>query len=325
MSDEVLLQVDGLKKYFPIKKGVLEKTVGYVKAVDGVSFAVRRGETLGIVGESGCGKSTTARVILRLAEPTAGTALLGGTDIFALGADELRQLRRRLQIIFQDPFASLNPRMTVADIVAEPLRVHGLAAGAERREQVRALLQTVGLDDAHLGRYPHEFSGGQRQRIGIARALSVRPELLFLDEPVSALDVSIQSQIVNLFQDLQERYGLTYVFIAHDLAVVKHISDRIGVMYLGRLVETAPVGELFSRPLHPYTQALLSSIPVPDPDAVRERVILAGDVPNPVNLPTGCRFQTRCRCKLPRCAEAEPELADLGGGHWLACHLGDEA
>ncbi len=320
MSD-VLLAVTGLKKYFPLKKGLLGKTYGHVKAVDGVSFAVAKGETLGIVGESGCGKSTTARVILRLIEPTAGEALLGGRDIFAMDARELRQLRRRMQIVFQDPFASLDPRMTVADIVAEPLRVHGIAAGTERRELIRDLLRTVGLSDAHMGRHPHEFSGGQRQRIGIARALSVKPELLFLDEPVSALDVSIQSQIVNLFQDLQQRYGLTYIFIAHDLAVVKHICDRIAVMYLGRVVETAATAELFTRPLHPYTQALLSAIPVPDPDAAQERILLAGDVPNPVDLPPGCRFQTRCRFKLPVCAAAEPELTDVGNGHCLACHL----
>jgi oligopeptide transport system ATP-binding protein len=319
--NDALLAVTGLKKYFPLKKGLLGKTCGHVKAVDGVGFTVAKGETLGIVGESGCGKSTTARVILRLLEPTAGRALLGGTDIFAVDARELRQLRRRMQIVFQDPFASLDPRMTVADIIAEPIRVHGLASGAERRELIRGLLQTVGLADAHLGRHPHEFSGGQRQRIGIARALSLRPELLFLDEPVSALDVSIQSQIVNLFQDLQQRYGLTYVFIAHDLAVVKHICDRIAVMYLGRIVETAPTAELFARPLHPYTQALLSAIPVPDPDAAKERILLAGDVPNPVDLPPGCRFQTRCRHKLPVCAEIDPELVDAGGGHCLACHL----
>lgn len=321
LSTENLLEVRDLKKYFPLKKGLLGKTAGHVKAVDGVSFSVRKGETLGIVGESGCGKSTTARVILRLLEPTAGKALFGGRDIFAIGGDELRQLRRQMQIVFQDPFASLDPRMTVADIVAEPLRVHGLAAGGERRARVTELLKTVGLDSGHMGRYPHEFSGGQRQRIGIARALSLKPELLFLDEPVSALDVSIQSQIVNLFQDLQQSYGLTYVFIAHDLAVVKHISSRIGVMYLGRLVELAAVAEIFNRPLHPYTQALLSAIPVPDPDAAQERILLTGDVPNPANLPTGCRFQNRCRYKMPVCAEVEPELTEVGDGHFTACHL----
>lgn len=321
LSTENLLEVRDLKKHFPLKKGLLGKTAGHVKAVDGVSFSVRKGETLGIVGESGCGKSTTARVILRLLEPTAGKALFDGRDIFAMGGDELRQLRRQMQIVFQDPFASLDPRMTVADIVAEPLRVHGLATGGERRARVTELLKTVGLDSGHMGRYPHEFSGGQRQRIGIARALSLKPELLFLDEPVSALDVSIQSQIVNLFQDLQQSYELTYVFIAHDLAVVKHISSRIGVMYLGRLVELAAVGEIFSRPLHPYTQALLSAIPVPDPDAAQERILLTGDVPNPANLPTGCRFQNRCRYKMPVCAEVEPELTEVGDGHFTACHL----
>ena len=317
---DVLLSVRELRKYFPIRGGLLGRPVGYVRAVDGVSFDVRRGETLGLVGESGCGKSTTGLAALRLIEPTAGQVLFEGRDVTGFGKQELRQFRRHAQIVFQDPYASLNPRMAVGDILAEPLMLHAIASGAERARRVEKLLRVVGLGPQHARRYPHEFSGGQRQRIGIARALAVEPKLVVCDEPVSALDVSIQSQILNLLVELQQELGLTYLFIAHGLNVIKHISDRIGVMYLGKIVEMADGGELIDRPLHPYTKTLLSAIPVPRPNAKKARIILEGDVPSPANPPAGCRFHTRCPERLPVCSEQEPAFRDVGG-RWVACHL----
>ncbi|WP_126427768.1 ABC transporter ATP-binding protein [Brevibacillus marinus] len=318
---QVLLEVRNLKKYFPINGGLFGREVGQVKAVDDVSFAVRAGETLGLVGESGCGKSTTGRAILRLIEPTDGRILFAGQDITKLNSEQLRKLRKEMQLVFQDPFASLNPRHTVERILEEPLIVHGLGGAKERKERVRELLEVVGLHPAHAKRYPHQFSGGQRQRIGIARALAVQPKLIVADEPVSALDVSIQSQVLNLMQDLQQTYGLTYIFIAHDLSVVKHISDRVGVMYLGRLVELADKERLYDYPKHPYTQALLSAVPIPDPEVRRERIILQGDVPNPANAPQGCAFHTRCSAAMEICQAVRPTFADLGDGHYVACHL----
>ncbi len=292
---DIILEVKHLKKHFPITKGfIFQKQVGAVKAVDDISFFIRKGETLGLVGESGCGKTTTGRVILRLMEATSGEAHFEGRNIFGLSKEELRRMRRNMQIIFQDPYSSLNPRMTVGDIIGEPLEIHNLARGKDKVRRVQELLEVVGLSPYHANRYPHEFSGGQRQRIGIARALAVNPKLIICDEPVSALDVSIQAQVLNLLQELQREFGLTYLFIAHDLSVVKHISDRIAVMYLGKLVEVAPTFELFSNPMHPYTEALLSAVPIPDPGMRRERIVLPGDVPSPVNPPSGCRFHTRC-------------------------------
>ncbi len=321
-NSEILLEVRSLRKYYPVTKGfIFQRQVGAVRAVDDLSFFIRRGETLGLVGESGCGKTTTGRVILRLQEPTAGEALFEGRDIFKLGKEELRRLRRDMQIIFQDPYSSLNPRMTIGDIIGEPLEIHNLARGKEKVRRVQELLEVVGLSPYHANRYPHEFSGGQRQRIGIARALAVNPKLIIADEPVSALDVSIQAQVLNLLEELQKEFGLTYLFIAHDLSVVKHISDRIAVMYLGKIVELADADELFSNPQHPYTEALLSAVPIPNPEMRRERIILPGDVPSPVNPPPGCRFHTRCLYAQPSCRVEEPAFVDIGGGHYVACPI----
>jgi oligopeptide transport system ATP-binding protein len=318
---DALLVVRGLKKYFPIRKGFFNRHVGDVKAVDGVSFFLRKGETLGVVGESGCGKSTTGRAILRLIDATAGRAEFAGRNIFEMDRDELRKLRRKAQIVFQDPFSSLNPRMTIAEMLREVLGIHGLAKGKAANDRIAELLRVVGLRPEHAVRYPHEFSGGQRQRIGIARALAVEPELIVCDEPVSALDVSVQAQVINLLQDLQRQFGLTYMFIAHDLSVVEHISDRVAVMYLGRIVELADARALYRNPLMPYTQALLSAVPVPDPTQRRERIVLQGDVPSPANPPPGCPFHPRCQHPLKDadCARIVPPLADKGGGHFAAC------
>ena len=326
MPDPVLepvLEVRGLKKHFPVKKGILRRTVGQVFAVDGVSFSIAEGETLGLVGESGCGKSTVARTVLRLVEPTAGTIRLGGRDITHLGNHELRAHRREMQIIFQDPFASLDPRMPAGDIVGEPLKVHRVADGKERAERVAALFEQVGLRAAQMRGYPHEFSGGQRQRICIARALALNPKLIVGDEPVSALDVSIQAQVINLMVRLQREKRLSYLFIAHDLAVVGHISHYIAVMYLGRIVEYADKSTLFGRPLHPYTEALLSAVPVPDPRIKRQKRVLQGDVPSPVNPPPGCTFHTRCPRVMARCREEAPRLIEVAPGNLVACHLHD--
>jgi oligopeptide transport system ATP-binding protein len=320
VAGETILEVKNLVKYFPITKGfIFQRQVGAVKAVDDVSFSIRQGETLGLVGESGCGKTTTGRVILRLMEPTSGEASFEGRNIFKLSKEELRRMRRNMQIIFQDPYSSLNPRMTVGDIIGEPLEIHNLARGKDKVRRVQELLDVVGLSPYHANRYPHEFSGGQRQRIGIARALAVNPKLIICDEPVSALDVSIQAQVLNLLEELQKEFGLTYLFIAHDLSVVKHISDRIAVMYLGRIVEVAPTEELFANPQHPYTEALLSAVPIPDPAMRRQRIILPGDVPSPINPPKGCRFHTRCNYVQDSCRVNDPALVDVGGGHFVAC------
>jgi peptide/nickel transport system ATP-binding protein len=317
-----LLEVDSVKKYFPIKKGILAREVDRVHAVDDVTFSVNEGETLGLVGESGCGKSTLGRTLLRLLDPTGGDIRFRGKSITKLSRREMRPLRREMQMIFQDPYASLNPRKRVGSIIATPLEIHGVGDGKERRKQVRELLETVGLSPEHFNRFPHEFSGGQRQRIGVARALALRPKLIVADEPVSALDVSIQSQMLNLLDDLQNDFQLTYVFIAHDLGVVRHVSDRIAVMYLGKLVELSPAEELYERPIMPYTEALLSAVPLPDPDLSekRERIVLEGDVPSPIRPPSGCRFHPRCRYMTDICQQVEPPLVDYGNGHLAACH-----
>ncbi|HYE82332.1 MAG TPA: dipeptide ABC transporter ATP-binding protein [Clostridia bacterium] len=315
-----LLQVEDLKKYFPIKKGFFSKTVNFVKAVDGVSFNVRQGETLGLVGESGCGKSTIGRTILRLYEPTSGRIIVDGQDFTSLDKESLRKKRKDMQIIFQDPYASLNPRLTAGEIIGRAIDIHKIARGKERQEIIFNLLNEVGLNSRHYHRYPNEFSGGQRQRIGIARALACNPKLVICDEAVSALDVSIQAQIINLLQDIQEKFNLTYIFIAHNMAVEKHISDTIAVMYLGKIVEMASKNELFKDPQHPYTTALLSAIPAPDPEVKRSRVKLEGDVPSPIDIPKGCRFFKRCSQRTAVCEETEPELTDIGNGHLVACH-----
>jgi oligopeptide transport system ATP-binding protein len=322
-SGEVpLLEARHVKKYFPIRKGVLQREVGRVHAVDDVSFAVREGETLGLVGESGCGKSTLGRTLVRLLEPTDGEIIFQGKPIESLGTRRLRPLRREMQMVFQDPYASLNPRKRVGTIVSDPMRIHDLGNRAEQKRRVGEILETVGLSPEHYNRFPHEFSGGQRQRIGIARALALRPKLIIADEPVSALDVSIQSQMLNLLEDLQNEFQLTYIFIAHDLGVVRHVSDRIAVMYLGKIVELSPAEELYTRPIMPYTEALLSAVPIPDPDLAekRERIVLEGDVPSPINPPSGCRFHPRCRYATDICKQLEPPLVDYGRGHLAACH-----
>jgi oligopeptide/dipeptide ABC transporter ATP-binding protein len=324
-NKDTLLQVDDLVMHFPIYRGVIQRQVGAVRAVDGVSFDIKRGETLGLVGESGCGKSTTGRTILQLYRPTSGSVHFDDVDLVHLKGEELRKTRRKMQMIFQDPYASLNPRMTVADIVGEPLVVHDVAKGKEIQDRVQHLLEIVNLNPSFASRYPHEFSGGQRQRIGVARALALQPSFIICDEPISALDVSIQAQVVNLLEELQEQFNLTYLFIAHDLSMVKHISDRVAVMYLGVIVELTSRDELYAKPLHPYTQALLSAVPIPDPiaDAKRKRTILQGDVPSPANPPSGCRFRTRCPIAEAVCAESRPEFREIKPGHFVACFFAE--
>jgi oligopeptide/dipeptide ABC transporter ATP-binding protein len=324
----VLLEVKNLKKYFPVRKGFFRKVVGQIRAVNGVNFFIREGETLGLVGESGCGKTTTGRTILRAYKPTAGEAWFRWNgemvNVFQVPKREMKALRREMQIIFQDPFSSLNPRMTVMDIVSEPLRIHGIASGAELQTMVRELLEAVGLRAQHMNRYPYAFSGGQRQRIGVARALALRPKLIICDEPVSALDVSVQAQTLNLLEDLQKEFGLTYLFIAHDLSVVEHISSRVAVMYLGVIVELASAEGLYDNPLHPYTEALLSAVPRTDPDHVSQRIVLEGDVPSPAKPPAGCKFHPRCRYVQDICRSQAPEWRELSDDHWVACHRADE-
>jgi oligopeptide transport system ATP-binding protein len=318
-----LVQVRHLKKYFPITRGIIQRHVGDIKAVDDVNFDIYQGETLGLVGETGCGKTTVGRTIIRLYEPTAGQVFFDDVDLATLKGGELRRLRRRMQMIFQDPYASLNPRMAVGSIIAEPLEVHRVARGQEKRERVQELLQLVGMNPHFANRYPHEFSGGQRQRIGIARALALNPALVICDEPISSLDVSIQAQVVNLLEDLQDRLGLTYLFIAHDLSMVRHISNRVAVMYLGKIVELTDRDEIYLNPLHPYTQALMSAVPVPDPEleAKQQRIILEGDLPSPASPPQGCNFNTRCSKAFDVCFEKDPEFVEVKPGHFCACHL----
>jgi oligopeptide/dipeptide ABC transporter ATP-binding protein len=318
---EPLLSVEHLKKYFPIYRGVLGRATAHVKAVDDISFSIDKGETFGLVGESGCGKTTAGRAVLRLLEPDGGTIRFDGADLLSLGKHELRKKRRDMQIIFQDPYASLNPRMTVRTIVGEPFAIHGIASGSERDDRVADLLKTVGLDSSVVHRYPHEFSGGQRQRIGIARALALKPKFIVADEPVSALDVSIQAQIINLLAELQQQFGLTYLFISHAIPVIEHISTRIGVMYLGKIVEAGTSKHICTAPKHPYTQALLSAVPIPDPVAKKQRIVLGGDVPTPINPPSGCRFHTRCPIAVDRCKVEEPPLRRIEDGRDVACHL----
>jgi len=326
MNPDVLMRVDHLVKHFPITRNRMiffKQNAGAVHAVDDVSFDLIRGETLGLVGESGCGKSTTGRTVLQLHRPTSGHVFFEGKDLAVTKGEELRLMRRRMQMIFQDPYASLNPRMTVGEIIGEPVIIHGIATQKEAEERVKDLLKLVGLNPAYTNRYPHEFSGGQRQRIGVARALALQPSLIVCDEPISALDVSIQAQVVNLLEDLQKEFNLTYLFIAHDLSMIRHISTRVAVMYLGVIVELTSRNELYAHPLHPYTQALLSAVPIPDPNSEekRQRIILQGDVPSPVNPPSGCRFRTRCPLATKICAEVRPEFREVTPGHWVACHL----
>ena len=326
-SNHVLMHVKDLVKHFPIYQGIIvQRQIGAVRAVDGVSFDVHQGETLGLVGESGCGKSTTGRTVLQLYRPTSGTVNFDGINLVELKGESLRKMRRKMQMIFQDPYASLNPRMTVSEIIGEPLIVHHIAKGKEVEERVEHLLEIVGLNPVFANRFPHEFSGGQRQRIGVARALALQPSFIVCDEPISALDVSIQAQVVNLLEELQDQFNLTYLFIAHDLSMVRHISDRVAVMYLGIIVELASRDEIYHSPLHPYTQALLSAVPIPDPfaEAKRKRVILEGDVPSPTNPPSGCRFRTRCPIAAAMCAESRPEFREFKPGHFVACHFADQ-